>query len=125
MEVASDYVQTEDGRLLMEIAGTSRGSEYDVLIVVGHAALNGVLEVALLDGFEPTAGDSFDLLDVGSLTGVFDHLELPELTSGLDWDTSKLYVNGSLSIVPEPYGVMLLVAGMTAFLSARRRNVTS
>ena len=122
MEITGDYVQTENGRLLLEITGTKSGSEYDVLSVVGHASLDGLLEVAFLDDFVPAPGDSFDLLDVGSLAGAFDHLELPELTAGHAWDTAELYVNGSLSIIPEPHGVALLAAGVMVLLGARRQN---
>ena len=119
MEIAGDYVQTEEGTLLMEIAGTKPGSEYDLLTVEGQVSLDGVLEVALLEGFQPAAGDSFDLLDFGSLAGAFDNLDLPQLAVGLAWDTIDLYVDGSVSIIPEPCGILLLVLGLSWWVGVR------
>ena len=63
----------------------------------GDLALDGTLEVSLINGFTPTAGQSFDILNWGSLSGTFSSLALPTLT-GLTWDTSQLYTNGVLSV---------------------------
>ena len=40
--------------------------------------------------------------------GQFDQLALPELADGLAWDTSALLANGSLAVIPEPTGLVLL-----------------
>jgi hypothetical protein len=53
--------------------------------------------VALL-GYNPIAGDSFDLLDFGTLTGSFT-VALPSLDSGLAWDVSAFDTSGVLSVV--------------------------
>jgi T5SS/PEP-CTERM-associated repeat protein/autotransporter-associated beta strand protein len=84
--------------LAIELAGTQQGSQYDHVNVTGALSLGGALNVSLLAGFTPSAGDSFDILDWGSLSGVFSSLNLPALAS-LAWDTSQLYTTGTLSLI--------------------------
>jgi T5SS/PEP-CTERM-associated repeat protein len=55
--------------------------------ISGAASIAGTLEVSLLEGFIPMAGDSFQLLTAGGgRTGTFLNEVLPSLPSGLDWD---------------------------------------
>jgi hypothetical protein len=84
--------------LIMELAGTSPGSGYDQIQASGALALNGALQVSLLDGFTPAAGNSFNLFDWASSTGTFSSLLLPALPGALAWDISQLYATGVLSI---------------------------
>ncbi len=59
--------------LMIELAGIAPGTGYDQLHVTGQLSLGGTLAVSLIDGFTPAAGNSFDILDWGSLSGdVFD-----------------------------------------------------
>ena len=64
--------------LTMELAGLIPGQQYDKIIASGVLELrNGRLAVTPIDGFSPHAGDAFDLLDWGTLTGTFASLSLP------------------------------------------------
>jgi probable HAF family extracellular repeat protein len=83
--------------LSVEIGGTNQGTGYDHLNITGDLALDGVLEVALINGFIPSAGQSFNILDWGTLTGSFAAINLPSL-AGLTWNTSALYTTGALSV---------------------------
>jgi hypothetical protein len=83
--------------LVMELGGTTPGTDYDQIISSGALAFDGTLQVALINGFSPTAGQSFNLFDWASLSGTFDMLELPAL-AGLTWNTSQLYTTGVLSL---------------------------
>jgi hypothetical protein len=58
----------------------------------------GTLQLSLINSFTPTAGNSFDILDWGSLSGTFSSLTLPSLTAGLMWNASQLYTAGLLSV---------------------------
>jgi autotransporter-associated beta strand protein len=86
------------GTLGIEIDGSANPPIYDHINVVGQLSLSGTLAVSLVGGFTPAAGNSFDILDWGTLTGTFSSIQLPALTSGLQWDISKLYTTGVLSI---------------------------
>ena len=70
----------------------------DLLDVGGILNLAGELQVSLLDGLVPTAGESFDLFDFASAFGNFDSFDLPMLAVGLFWDTSALATTGELSV---------------------------
>ena len=50
--------------------------------------------MSLTGGFNPVAGNTFDILDGASFSGTFSVLELPALDAGLNWDTSQLYTSG-------------------------------
>jgi T5SS/PEP-CTERM-associated repeat protein len=86
------------GTLEIELGGTTPGTEHDQINHSGTATLGGILDLSLINGFIPGAGDSFDILDWGSITGNFSALNLPTLGGGLDWDTSNLLIDGTLSV---------------------------
>src|SRR3954454_14236624 len=49
-------------RLYAEIGGTSPGTQYDHIQVSGHLSLDGTLQASFINGFAPTAGQSFDIM---------------------------------------------------------------
>ena len=75
------------GNVQIELGGTTPGTQYDRLVVSGAAALNGTLDVLLSGGFMPAAGDSFDILNWGSLSGTFSNLNLQSPGANLMWNT--------------------------------------
>jgi hypothetical protein len=81
----------------MELGGITPGSQYDQLLVSGALSLGGALDVTLINGFTPSAGQAFNILDWGSLAGTFSSITLPTL-AGLSWNTSQLYTTGMLSV---------------------------
>jgi T5SS/PEP-CTERM-associated repeat protein len=85
--------------LLIELGGVAAGAQYDQLHVTDGLILGGSLEVTLIDGFVPAAGNTFDILDWGALTGTFSSLSLPVLSGGKMWNTSQLYATGVLSVI--------------------------
>ncbi|MEX0613719.1 MAG: PEP-CTERM sorting domain-containing protein [Pirellulales bacterium] len=103
LTIVGDYLQASDGTLEIEIGGTVAGADYDQLVVNGAVVLDGRLNVGFLDLgaglFSPVAGDVFDILDWGSLSGMFATLNLPALSSPLTWDMSQLYSTGIVRVV--------------------------
>jgi fibronectin-binding autotransporter adhesin len=89
---------TSTTRLKIELGGTTEGIQYDQVHVSEQLSLDGTLQVSLISSFAPAAGDSFDILDWGSLSGAFSAINLPTLT-GLVWNTSQLYTIGVLRVV--------------------------
>lgn len=89
-----------NSRLDMELGGTTEGSGYDHLDFGGQLTLGGTLNVSLINGFQPAAGQSFDLLDfnAASLSGAFSAISLPTLASGLMWNASQLTTTGLVSV---------------------------
>ena len=83
----------------------------DVLAVTGRLTYGGTLVVENLGGTF-ALGDSFTLFEAGTFVGEFSNLDLPELESGLDWNTSALS-NGILSVCAtlsnEPVAVELVM----------------
>ena len=95
LHVDGSYLQADNGKLRIELASIL---SFDQLLVTGMTTLAGTLDVALLDGFTPSADQSFDILDWGSLSGTFSALNLPVLSGGLSWNISQLYTMGILSV---------------------------
>ena len=108
---------------VMQLAGPVAGSQYDQITVTGQLVLAGDLNVVLLNGFQPQAGESFQLFE-GDLSGSFSQLTLPALSNGLSWNTSNLDTNGTISVVPEPSTLALLGVGAFGLLAGawRRRR---
>ena len=84
--------------LAIELGGTTPGMQYDQLHVTAQLALGGSLQISLLDSFSPASGQTFDILDWGSLSGTFATLQLPALSGSLVWNTTQLYTAGILSV---------------------------
>jgi len=101
--------------LILELGGDVPGSGYDQLEISGLATLNGTLELSYLDGFTPSVGESFHVLN-GSTTGSFVGFNLAPLPPGLSWDPSALDSQGTITVTPEPGTFALLAAGAVAFL---------
>ncbi len=77
-------------RVRFEAKGTSGElEEFDELAVTGAVTLDGTLELGLVGGYVPSAGDSFVLLSAaGGVNGVFSAVEGAALPGGLAWDVS-------------------------------------
>ncbi|MCA9012621.1 MAG: hypothetical protein KDB01_22875, partial [Planctomycetaceae bacterium] len=74
----ADFHQSSSGILIEQIAGTEIG-DYGQIIVTGSVTLAGTLGVELLNGFIPSVGDTFIIIDnrgTGQILGEF--IGLPE-----------------------------------------------
>jgi hypothetical protein len=74
LTIMGDYTQTSSGNLVVEIGGANADTGFDQLNVTGQVALGGSLTVNLINGFQPTSGESFTVMTFGSETGVFTTL---------------------------------------------------
>lgn len=121
LTASGDYTQT--GTLSIELGGTLPGVEYDVLSILGHATLGGVLEVILLDGYVPAPNTEFQFLRFSRLgvSGAFDELVLPDLGGNGFWDVGALYTGGRATFVPEPGSSLLLAFGLGLLRLRRAR----
>ncbi|MEO0588093.1 MAG: PEP-CTERM sorting domain-containing protein, partial [Planctomycetota bacterium] len=63
IESFGDYTQSAGAAARFEIGGTEAGVSYDQLAVTGAVGLLGDLELEVLEGYTPTLGDLFVLID--------------------------------------------------------------
>ena len=124
-------------QMLFEIAGTNNSAapttgvvDYDTVLADGNVTYLGTLSVALLSGFTPALGNSFQLIatTTGKTVTWSGTLDAPTLTGGLAWQVSvaqgtmagftgdALY----LTVVPTPGALALL--GTAGIIGARRRR---
>jgi hypothetical protein len=123
LKINGNYSQDSGGVLDIGIGGTTLGTQYDQLDIVGSATLEGSLDLTLLNGFTPSIGNQFNVIGFGSETGVFSNIGLPALPAGRFWDTSQLYSSGIISVVvPEPVGSAMLIAAGVGLAYRRRRT---
>ncbi len=73
----------------------------DTIVAVGPITLGGTLMVTNL-GELPQTGDVFKLFTAPSFSNAFSSYVLPELPPNLNWDISKLTVDGTLRIGEGP-----------------------
>jgi hypothetical protein len=65
------YTQNSAAVLDIDIGGTIAGTQFDQLTISGAASLNGALNVAEINGFTPTVGQTFDIMNFASKGGIF------------------------------------------------------
>jgi len=94
LSVETDFTLDVGAMLEIEIGGTTKGEDYDVLSVAQNLDAGGGTLKVILDSFTPAENDQFDILDFGSISNDFA-LDLP---AGVDWNTSQLLTAGILSV---------------------------
>ncbi len=83
---------------LVDIGGVATTS-YDRLRFNPGATLGGALEVELVNGFTPSVGHQFNIIEsTNGLTGEFDGVIVPTLTDGLKWFIDQSANNFSLQV---------------------------
>jgi hypothetical protein len=122
LHVGGDYLQGPLGKLALEIAGPTAGTEYDVLDVSGDVTLAGEVEITLVAGYVPAEGTRFNLI---AYDGTFDASQAEFRVTGAPPGTqfSAFAANGVFGIVvgvPEPRGLVL--AGLAYAISVWQRR---
>ncbi len=128
--IAGNYTQGAGGILDIELGGLIAGTQYDQLAVAANALLAGELDVELINGFNPTADASFDILLAGlfgTVSGTFDTLHFPTLPTGT-WDIQYFpdlvrvtFDFDETQRVPWPSAGLLIVLGLVILAIVRRR----
>lgn len=120
--------------LFIEIGGTAPGTQFDQLIVDGGLNLAGTLQIQRIGGFDPTPGQSFQIItktSAGLVAGTFTGLSEGDVffSDGEFWQITYRGGDGNdvvlTSAVPEPAALVLLPAGTLAawvFRQRRRRR---
>lgn len=97
LQVGGELVLNQGSTATFEILDASTA---DKITGGAGANLDGVVAITLLDGFEPAAGASFDLIDTASpiVLGPNFSFTLPVLTGGKSWNTSAFASSGVISV---------------------------
>ena len=74
LAISGNYTQSSGGKLNVEIGGLTADTQHDRLTVTGAAALDGTLDIQLINSFTPVTGNSFEILTCGSRSGSFSSL---------------------------------------------------
>jgi hypothetical protein len=130
LNIVGNYTQTSTGSLDILLGGTGV-DQFGQLDISGLASLDGTLDVALFGGFDPTAGDVFEILQAGSINGDLAQLIFPTLDNGLffklDQERDGIFLDvlggtgagsgggggtGGGTATPEPGSLLLLACGL-------------
>lgn len=73
------------------------GDDFSRLEISDVAILDGILEISLADDYAPVAGDVFEIIQAGGISGTFDNPPVAPNISGFDftvtYDTSSVFIN--------------------------------
>jgi autotransporter-associated beta strand protein len=90
LNVGGAFTQSTGGTTNFRIRGTGAG-DVSQLNVTGNINAGGKVKVTLDNGFSPSVGDSFQVLNQATAGGSrFEDFDLPNLGAGKAWDTSAL-----------------------------------
>jgi len=71
LTINGNYTQTASGSLDIDLGGTTADSQYDQLAISGTATLGGQLDISVINSFQPTLGNTFQVLTFASSSGNF------------------------------------------------------
>jgi hypothetical protein len=77
--IAGNATLASNTKTELEISGTGRGSQYDAIDIGQTIQLAGSLSITFTDGYKPSAGDSFLLVQAASIQGSFDSIDVPSV----------------------------------------------
>jgi T5SS/PEP-CTERM-associated repeat protein len=117
-----DVIYAPSATLQLELGGLVRGTGYDALDVTGNLTLDGTLNIVLIKNLRPAPGNTFNLFNWGTVSGAFDTINLPLLGGDLGWNTSQLYVDGTIAVIPEPQCTALLIAATLGLMRKKSRS---
>ena len=81
--INGSYELGEGGTVAIELVETGGSIEHDILDVSGTAALNGTLNITLVNSPVPLAGQTFDVLEYSDHIGGFSHINGLDIGNGL------------------------------------------
>jgi hypothetical protein len=113
LNITGTYNESGAGILNIDLDGLIANTKFDVLNVSGTATLGGTLNVDAITGFTPTNGETFDILNAGSISGTFSTVDCA-------------FSNGdSCTVTYNPTDVIVTITGTAAASPASKGTVTA
>lgn len=111
-----DLILSDTSSLSLGVSGLE---DFETVETTGSLVADGALNISF-DGFLPSIGQQFDLLDFGQANGAFDFIQ----SGNIQLDTSDLLVGGTVTVtgVPEPGTFAILGLASLALIGRRRRS---
>jgi len=89
ISIRGRFANAHDGVVNIDLGGTAAGTQYDRLVIDGTAALDGTLNVSLVNlgggTFVPSLGSLFSIIEATAIGGEFSTLNLPTLSTDKMW----------------------------------------
>lgn len=98
MTIAGNVTLTTGSVVSIDLAGAN-STQQDALGITGTASLGDTLRIQLRNGYVPTRGTSFGPVFWGSSSGTFGTIQLPPLSTGLQWQVSYTPVGLVLTVI--------------------------
>lgn len=77
LEVAGDATLGSTSTIDIELGGTTAITQYDKFTVSGNLTLDGIVNVTLINSFEPVGGELFEIVNFGTSSGAFAAVNQP------------------------------------------------
>jgi hypothetical protein len=103
LHIQGNFTQTNNGILVVMLAGSGSAGEHDQVVVQGMANLDGTLQVRMLPPVS-LVGERFPILVASSVTGTFDTVNVQSL---LGMTVVADYKNKAVDLVVEPIRIVL------------------
>ena len=127
LNISGNYTQTSLGAFDVQLGGLTPGTKFSQLKVSNTAALDGAVNVSLVNGFQPLVGDTFEVMDFASSTGTFASIN--SLNTGFSYiaiyDPADVRLKVTASPVPGPGSLVVLGIGVNGSRSAAALPQTS
>jgi hypothetical protein len=92
IQVGGDYVQSSGATLSLGLGGTTQGSTYDSVAIMGKGTLGGTLVIQAASGFTPAVGQVFTVVQAAAgITGTFQAVTSPAIPLALSYDATHCF----------------------------------
>lgn len=101
LTINGDIAQDPSSVLNIELGGITAGTLYDQLNVSGSFEIEGELNVVLVDDFNPTVGDIFEVARFSSSTGDLNEINVPYPGTGVIFSVEQN--PGNINVVTQSH----------------------
>ena len=103
ISITNNYTQLVTGAMDVQIGGTTAGTRYSQLNITGTAALVGTLNIAVINNFKPTIGQTFTILNASTgITGTFSTVNGTAINANEHFSVSYTSDTVVLTVVSGP-----------------------